>query len=85
MAYDLDLVDSAGDLRDAVEALARECAALAWDQRTEDVDGTVLCSHEPLFGDWDALDDLLGGRMHCEAQTWFRQTYEHEMRKFRNA
>jgi hypothetical protein len=81
MAYDLDMVDSAGDLRDAVEALARKCS---WDQRTEYVDGTVLCSHEPLFGDWDALDDLLGGRMHCEAQTWFRQTYEHEMRKFRN-
>ena len=46
----------------AIETLARTCAEAAWGQRTVDVDGTVLCSDEPLPGDWEALGDTVTGR-----------------------
>ncbi len=53
------------DLDDKLLELARECAALAIEAgfgNPTDNDGNCMLPTEPMVGDWDALEELLGRR-----------------------
>ena len=58
-----------------IETLARECAALAYEQRTEDVDGHVICATEPMAGDWSALETMLGREPTSDESHIFEHVY----------